>query len=64
MQEDNSMTFDQMYRTYESLVRRYLHRIVDNREDAEELMQDVFIKLWQNNDKLTDKASYINIFSN
>ena len=40
--------FDLLFRTYYSKIERFLAGFLDTKEEAEDLAQDVFVKLWQN----------------
>ncbi len=52
--------FERLYRDYFAKMKRFALEYVDNEEDAENLVQDVFVGLWENNNLLT---SHPNIFS-
>ena len=43
---------------WEKRVFNYLHRLVNAREEAQDLAQDVFLKAWQNLRKLEDVAKF------
>lgn len=43
---------------WEKRVFNYLHRLVNAREEAQDLAQDVFLKAWQNLRKLEDAAKF------
>ncbi len=44
----HTKTFEELYNTYAKDIRRFLFFKTQNIEKAEDLMQDVFIKLWDN----------------
>ena len=44
----HSKTFESIYRTYAKDIRRFLFFKTQDLDKAEDLMQDVFIKLWDN----------------
>jgi len=44
----NEKTFEQIYKTYAKEVRRFLFFKTQNTAKAEDIMQDTFIKLWDN----------------
>lgn len=57
----DSKTFEHIYKTYAKDIRRFLFYKTQNINRAEDLMQDVFVKLWDNCSKVDyDKVkSYI-----
>lgn len=57
----DSKTFEHIYKTYAKDIRRFLFYKTQNINRAEDLMQDVFVKLWDNCNKVDyDKVkSYI-----
>ncbi len=57
----HSKTFESIYKTYAKDIRRFLFYKTQDIDKAEDLMQDVFIKLWDNCEKVDyDKVkSYI-----
>jgi RNA polymerase sigma-70 factor (ECF subfamily) len=48
IQKGEKAAFDIMVVKYLPLVYRYLHRLVGNKENAEELSQESFIRAWKN----------------
>lgn len=40
--------FDSLFKAYFPKIKRFLAGFIDNADDAEDLAQDVFVKLWQN----------------
>jgi RNA polymerase sigma-70 factor (ECF subfamily) len=44
----NENTFENIYNTYAKNIRQFLFYKTQNIEKAEDLMQDVFVKLWDN----------------
>jgi RNA polymerase sigma-70 factor (ECF subfamily) len=40
--------FEKLFKEHYNTLANYAHSIVKNREDSEDVVQDVFIKLWQN----------------
>lgn len=48
----NSQTFEKIYKTYAMDIRRFLFFKTQDIKRAEDLMQDVFIKLWDNCSKV------------
>lgn len=60
----NTSTFKQYYKRYYSPLCNYAYSIVKNWSDAEEIVQNVFVKIWNSIDKLTLKGSFENyVFS-
>jgi RNA polymerase sigma-70 factor (ECF subfamily) len=45
-------TFRQLFEAHSEALRRYAHRIVRSRETAEDLVQDVFLRLWRTWDQV------------
>jgi RNA polymerase sigma-70 factor (ECF subfamily) len=43
---DHALTFRQLFDAHADALRRYARRIVRSRETAEDLVQDVFLRLW------------------
>jgi RNA polymerase sigma-70 factor (family 1) len=41
-------TFEALFREHYSTLANYAFSLLKNREDAEDVVQDVFVKLWQN----------------
>ena len=44
--EDDPSAFERIYLEYNQKVYRFAKRYTNNKEDAEEIVQDVFVKLW------------------
>lgn len=49
---DDPLTFRQLFDAHADALRRYARRIVRSRETAEDLVQDVFFRLWRGRDKV------------
>lgn len=56
LKEGDMQAFDEIYNKYCKRLFGFVVRYVKHEEDAEEIIQEVFIKIWENRDK-------INIFS-
>jgi RNA polymerase sigma-19 factor, ECF subfamily len=54
---DNMFAFDALYKKYCKRVYKFAYSILKTREEAENLMQDVFLKLWENRNKLEEDSS-------
>ncbi len=52
LQRGSTQAFDSIYYKYYSSVLANIHRLVKAREDAEEILQDVFASLWGKRDSL------------
>lgn len=48
LKEGNDLAFEVLYDKYASLLLGFIFRIVQNRKDAENLLQDCFVKIWHN----------------
>lgn len=60
----NTNTFKQYYKRYYTPLCNYAYNLVKNWSDAEEIVQNVFVKIWKSIDKLSIKGSFENyIFS-
>ncbi|MFD2968571.1 RNA polymerase sigma factor [Sphingobacterium bambusae] len=49
-------TYNALYATYCHSVYRNIMKLVKNENDAEDILQDVFVSLWENKDKLSDRS--------
>lgn len=55
---DNDLrTFEQLFHRHYNDLCRYAYKIVECEEIAKEIVNDVFLKIWQNRDSLTIKTS-------
>jgi RNA polymerase sigma-19 factor, ECF subfamily len=54
---DNMFAFDALYGKYCKKVYKFGYSILKTREEAENLMQDVFLNLWENRHKVEKDAS-------
>jgi RNA polymerase sigma-70 factor (ECF subfamily) len=48
----DSLTFRRLFDAHAEALRRYAQRIVRSRETAEDLVQDVFLRLWRARDRV------------
>ena len=61
-QGGDSPTFRRLFEAHAEALRRYAQRIVRSRETAEDLVQDVFLRLWRAWDRVeigTDTRAYL-----
>jgi RNA polymerase sigma-70 factor (ECF subfamily) len=54
---DNMFAFDVLYKRYCKRVYKFGYSILKSREDSENLMQDVFLNLWENRHKVEKNSS-------
>jgi RNA polymerase sigma-70 factor, ECF subfamily len=45
-------SFNQLYNCYKIKLFNFVFRLLKNKEDAEEIVQDTFVKLWQNREAI------------
>lgn len=57
----NMLAFDELYRRYFDRIYRFAVSLVKLPEEAENIVQDVFLKLWVNRDKV-DKGSSVRYY--
>ena len=55
MQKGNEKAFSRIYSLYSQAVYGIIHTIVRNEDLSEEILQDVFIKIWNNRDAYSIK---------
>jgi RNA polymerase sigma-70 factor (ECF subfamily) len=55
---DNMFAFDVLYRKYSKRLNKFGYSILKSREEAENLIQDVYLNLWENRSKV-EKASSV-----
>lgn len=51
LQNKNSKAFEELYLLYSESIFGVIHAIIGNKELSEEILQDVFIKVWENSEK-------------
>ena len=54
---DNMFAFDGLYKKYCKKIYKFGYSILKSREDSENLVQDVFLKLWENRHKVEKNES-------
>jgi len=52
--EGDASAFDELYKQYYNQVYSFSFRYLQNKQDAEGVVQEVFIKVWNNHDKLKE----------
>ena len=52
----NARDFKQRLMPFYKLLYRVAYRLTGNAQDAEDLLQDTYLKLWQKRDELADEA--------
>jgi RNA polymerase sigma-70 factor, ECF subfamily len=58
---DNMFAFDVLYKKYSKRLYRFGYSILKSREEAENLVQDVYLNLWENRHKV-EKGSSIKYY--
>jgi DNA-directed RNA polymerase specialized sigma24 family protein len=48
----NERAFRQLYITYHQLLRTHVYRLTESSELADEIVQDVFLKIWNSRETL------------
>lgn len=59
IQADNMLAFDELYVRYRKRLFHFVNYILKSDEDAENIVHEVFIKLWENRKKIEKIKSYI-----
>jgi RNA polymerase sigma-70 factor (family 1) len=54
---DNMLAFDALYGKYSRKLYKFGYSILKSKEDSENLIQDVFLNLWENRHKVEKNAS-------
>ena len=54
LHKGDSIAFDELYRLYYNKVYSFSYRYLQNKHDAEEVVQELFIKVWNSREKLKD----------
>jgi RNA polymerase sigma-70 factor (ECF subfamily) len=55
---DDMSAFDVIYRKYNKKLYRFAYSILKIKSDAEEIVQEVFIKVWENRNKIDEYLSF------
>lgn len=56
--EGDAEAFEKIYYTYAERVYYFAYRYLQNEEDTEEIVQDVFTRIWENRDKIDPELSF------
>lgn len=57
IQEGDEKSFESLYHMYYASLCFYASQLIQNTETAKELVQDVFLKIWQNRSQLTIRGT-------
>lgn len=58
LKQDDTNAFDELYNRYHARIYRLAQQFLPCHEDAEEILQLVFIALWENRSKIDEKQSF------
>ncbi len=58
IREDNEVAFYQLYERYSRRLYGFVLRYIKQETDAEEIVQEVFIKIWETRDKIDVYSSF------
>ncbi len=56
--QDDSQAFDALFMLYYPKVKNFISGLIKNEEDARDLAQDIFLKIWDNREKLDQITSF------
>src|ERR1044071_8889723 len=56
LNQDLYRTFESLFREHYNELANYAFSILRNKEDAEDVVQDVFIRVWQNNPQVIENT--------
>ena len=56
----NRQAFTKLYTSYLNVLYRYIFLFTKSKEESEEILQDIFIKIWANREKLSEIDSFKN----
>jgi RNA polymerase sigma-70 factor (ECF subfamily) len=57
IREGNKQAFEEVFRQYYQHLCSYAYQIIHDHADSEEIVQDLFVKLWQKRDQLNVETS-------
>lgn len=58
LKEGNLWAFNELFERYGKRLYRFAMGYLKSSENAEEIVQDVFLKIWKNREKLSDQKSF------
>lgn len=58
LKKGDRLAFDVIYRKYSRRLYGFIFRYVKQETDAEEIIQEVFVKIWQKRDKINIYSSF------
>ena len=59
MQADNMLAFDAFYKKYQKRVFHFANTILKSKEDSENVVHEVFLKLWENRKNIEKVRPYL-----
>lgn len=59
MNRKDISSFEELFRSYYPQMKRYTLHFIQNEEEANDLVQDVFLKLWDKRDTINDKQKEV-----
>ncbi len=57
--DKSPIAFQMLFKLYRSKLLHFAHSYISNKEDAEEIIQDVFVKVWKNETIYSNLNGYI-----
>ena len=58
LQRGNAKAFEALYIRYHAKLYNFCYKIIRNTQEAEDLVQEVFIAIWENREKLNKSKSF------
>ncbi len=58
LRRGNAKAFELLYKQYHARLFNFSLKIIRNKQDAEGMVQEVFIAVWENREKLDEKKSF------
>jgi len=58
IKQGNTVAFDTLYHSYFSKLFGFAYNLTQSREDAEEIVQEAFIKIWEMREELNEHKSF------